>query len=397
MDSLQPFDPVSRHSAREDPGPKCIRSGGWRSSIISVVTWGGPGTVTAPPLRGCKGCMAAKGRRIAGGSAVLGLTVLVGAGFALRHRVLEEWYLTRLPSEDPEVRAAAIEGLREHGSMRCVPALIEQWMKEARLSVPVAGTAIEQVFNRIGPRAVADFLARLAPPAEIPSGLEKEALLRCLTDDRPRVRVLAALCLVQKDEDLAPTRALRAALLAGAREPQVPFRLPALQLIRWIGPQDLARASLVPLLDAPDLAAREFALEELREVVESCLVCLAESSIHLQVLSTFLGAIASLGPPEIALRSFFIRPLLKSEDPEVRRRAVALLAAMGKCSPRAAGDCVAVLLEDPVDYVRSEAATSLGAIGLATPDVVNALTDVIGRMDPAAHEEAVEALGALGP
>src|ERR1041385_1119749 len=69
--------------------------------------------------------MARGGRRTALAAGGIGFLVVIGAGFALRGKLLEEWWLFRLGSNDPAVREEAAAGLSALGSRRAIPRLCE--------------------------------------------------------------------------------------------------------------------------------------------------------------------------------------------------------------------------------------------------------------------------------
>ena len=76
---------------------------------------------------------------------ISGVVVLVAAGFALKRPLLEQWYLSRLDSEDAQKTTAAIGKLVEMRSVRAVPYLISMLLGESesqnRKSLGLAGAA----------------------------------------------------------------------------------------------------------------------------------------------------------------------------------------------------------------------------------------------------------------
>ena len=58
------------------------------------------------------------------GTVAAGVLVLVGAGYALKDRVIEEWHIRRLRSDDYVERFDAARNLGEMRSTRAVPGLI---------------------------------------------------------------------------------------------------------------------------------------------------------------------------------------------------------------------------------------------------------------------------------
>jgi hypothetical protein len=65
-----------------------------------------------------------QGRTVAVWSVVLGVLVLVGAGWAMRERVAEEYWLYRLEDGDEEEKRVAVERLGEIGSARALPIIL---------------------------------------------------------------------------------------------------------------------------------------------------------------------------------------------------------------------------------------------------------------------------------
>jgi HEAT repeat protein len=66
-----------------------------------------------------------KVKAIVSAVAVVGVAVLVGAGFALKRPILERWYLWELDSEDDEQRKLAAQKLGELESVKAVPKLLQ--------------------------------------------------------------------------------------------------------------------------------------------------------------------------------------------------------------------------------------------------------------------------------
>ena len=56
---------------------------------------------------------------------VVGIAVLVAAGFALKPVILAQWYVWMFESEDEAVRVAAAEKLVEMKSLKAVPLLVD--------------------------------------------------------------------------------------------------------------------------------------------------------------------------------------------------------------------------------------------------------------------------------
>ncbi len=74
--------------------------------------------------------MATKGRRLTYLIISLGLLVLVVAVYAFRGPILEQWYLSKLESEDEEERKLAAERLVELHSVIAIPRLTELFRTE---------------------------------------------------------------------------------------------------------------------------------------------------------------------------------------------------------------------------------------------------------------------------
>jgi HEAT repeat protein len=67
----------------------------------------------------------------------LALLVTAAAGFAMRERIAERWYIWQLGSQDGEVRAAAALKLAGMRSVRAIPRLIGVFRQEAGGPLPV--------------------------------------------------------------------------------------------------------------------------------------------------------------------------------------------------------------------------------------------------------------------
>jgi HEAT repeat protein len=86
-------------------------------------------------------------------SAVAASVVLAAAGWALRGRLLEQYYLWRLGSEHPDERRVAVRNLREMGSVKALPRL-------SAMILPVGESDNEVRY------AAADAMGKIAPRAE---------------------------------------------------------------------------------------------------------------------------------------------------------------------------------------------------------------------------------------
>ena len=92
-----------------------------------------------------------KGKCCALVAGVLGIAVLAAAAFALKDRVVEQYWLLKLRNGDPEVRGTAATALGAARSVAAIPLLVELFEKDR-------GTAE-------GSPAYAGALARIGAPA----------------------------------------------------------------------------------------------------------------------------------------------------------------------------------------------------------------------------------------
>ena len=91
-----------------------------------------------------------------------------------------------------------------------------------------------------------------------------------------------------------------------------------------------------------------------------------------------------------------LRMALADDDPELRRRALELVAALGGGGPAAVVSILA-LLDDPDDTVVEVAAWACGECDPAEPGAIRRLAELATRADDAlVRESAVAALGAIG-
>jgi hypothetical protein len=72
------------------------------------------------------GTVKTKGRRVAITTGAVTLTVLVLAGFGMRSRILEEWYIWKLKQGNEEEKSAAIEELGLLQSKRAATLMVEE-------------------------------------------------------------------------------------------------------------------------------------------------------------------------------------------------------------------------------------------------------------------------------
>ncbi len=66
-----------------------------------------------------------RGKLVGLGAVVVGIGVLLVAGFASKRLILEEWYVSKLQSTDQETRENAAKALGEYGSVRSIPPLMK--------------------------------------------------------------------------------------------------------------------------------------------------------------------------------------------------------------------------------------------------------------------------------
>ncbi len=88
---------------------------------------------------------------------------------------------------------------------------------------------------------------------------------------------------------------------------------------------------------------------------------------------------------------------LRDLDADRRAEAVTRLGLMGARAAAATPNLLRVLKEDPERYVRSFAASSLGAVAAGNPEVVQTLVRRLRSTDPFTRHAAAGALGLMGP
>ncbi len=100
-----------------------------------------------------------RGKVIALSTVAVGVVVLIATGFAAKDRIREEWYLWKLTSARPEVRATAALSLGRMRSVRAVPLLVRQLVIGGN---PIGGGSpewlvyeeVEWALKEIGPTSV---------------------------------------------------------------------------------------------------------------------------------------------------------------------------------------------------------------------------------------------------
>ncbi|MFN8019651.1 MAG: HEAT repeat domain-containing protein [Acidimicrobiales bacterium] len=116
------------------------------------------------------------------------------------------------------------------------------------------------------------------------------------------------------------------------------------------------------------------------------------SDVNSSVRATALGALARLGD----VQADDLRAALADADPQVRRRALEVVADLGGGGP-AAAVAILPLLDDPDETVVEVAAWASGERSPAEPGAVAALARLATEApDALVREAAVAALGSLG-
>ena len=125
--------------------------------------------------------------------AILGAALLFTTAFICRHYILEPWYLHRLQSEDPSVRAEAAKRLGQIKSVDAIPLLAEALVKHDQLhTITSVATGKREVY--IKPTSISAALVEIGEPA-VP------ALIQLLKHDNPLGRAYAASALRRIGED----------------------------------------------------------------------------------------------------------------------------------------------------------------------------------------------------
>lgn len=89
-----------------------------------------------------------RGKAIALWSAGAAVVVMIAGGLALRQRILEEWFIFKLGSDEWEVSYHAAKRLGRMESVRAVPYLLETYRSgrfQARHSIHYCGKAIADI------------------------------------------------------------------------------------------------------------------------------------------------------------------------------------------------------------------------------------------------------------
>lgn len=163
-----------------------------------------------------------RGRRAAWIGAALAAFLCVGVVYALRGRILEEWWIAQLGSNDDALVRSALERLGAVRSRRAIPHLAELYKKhevELRSSETGLATTVIETAVMVGAEALAPILevAFLERREDIERLLAERwestlpVLLELIKDDRSQVISISARSL-QKIDDPEALPKLRAAL-----------------------------------------------------------------------------------------------------------------------------------------------------------------------------------------
>jgi HEAT repeat protein len=150
-----------------------------------------------------------RGKRATLWAAAIGLLVLGAASLALKDRIVEEWYLGVLESEDPADQLTAIEVLESLRSERALPRLLE--IAAAWENFAVTARAADAMV-RIGPEGQFLLLSRIIETPEVHDP-------RLRTFDRPLL--LRTLDRIAKEGRTPETRKEAAETLQAIRDDQV--------------------------------------------------------------------------------------------------------------------------------------------------------------------------------
>ncbi len=240
-------------------------------------------------------------------------------------------------------------------------------------------------------------LADLQGGGDAPTAEETDALLDCLAHGRKLVQRRAAetcAALIRRGVDIVPP--LRAALVAADRRLRWGAAY-ALSLAGELSPQSLD--VLVEVLASDDGDLRWAALDLLkrfaasgREAVVPRLVRLATDGAP-QQRKMALYALRDL--EVVALEAGRAAAVaLRASEIDLRLAGIATLGRLTIDRQQAAASLLA-LLDDPVGPIRRAAAAALGALGIASPEVVAALQRVRASDDAALRRAAERSLRLL--
>jgi HEAT repeat protein len=242
----------------------------------------------------------------------------------------EELLIDRLGEEDPAVRIAVLRALGASGTRRCRSDLL-RFLECGEPAVESEALAAVVRLHERAPHAVA--------ASDLPPGFAARAI-----------------------GSLAPSRDRNA-------NPTL------ISLLAWLRPEE-APALLLPLLDAPDGAARSRAREAFGLVAASAEVpaLLAIGEAADRAPATAAAALDRVAAVREESSLAACLGLTAHEDALVRERAAALA---GRSGGPGAAEAVLSLTEDPVGHVRAQAAEALGLLrwGGAGPALESLLSD----------------------
>jgi HEAT repeat protein len=355
---------------------------------------------------------ARRGRAITRTTVALGLAVLVGAGFAAKDRIREEWWLHKLRTGDSRERTAAAEGLARLGSIRAVPILLRisgddgkkvlshfllsdeanaamgalqaVVSKRGTLVLPHLTEALRSGYWTVRWRA-AQLILALAPGVEeaVP------ALVQAFEDEpendgRRILRTAAHDVLVRIGSPAVPT-------LVARLQSTDTMNLRVARALADIGPP-----SVPALIDVLDRGTREGKLSALFSLFDmghdgnlagpKLLSLLGDPDKPIRTRAAL--ALAKMGyMTEVVIPR--VLPELKGSDYLSRRYAANTLGWMGPQAVQAIPDLVGALHDDN-EEVRAAAAYALGSIGpdavAASPQLTEALKDDNERVRQAAGD-----------
>lgn len=318
-----------------------------------------------------------------------------------------------LKHEDYNRQTAACEALGRIGpaAAEAVPELIEQ-LRTGDLLMPLYAA---NALGEIGPaarEAAPDLAALLRVESTFHQAVAAETLRKVggvdnaareklrslLKSGAIRVRLEAARTLWHLDPSPELSESVVPVLIEGLGSDETEDRLLAAEGLRIIGPP--ARESVPALLEAHGqggqlklatvLALRSIGPRGVRPFIERL-----RSDDETVRFSTLLGFVW-IGPAAEEAVPHVIAHL-DQPDAELRWRAMNALGSIGPRAKEAVPKVIERLSADEDVEVRVTAATTLGHIGLARPEVIRALSGALKDPDAKVSEEAAAALAWLGP
>ena len=264
--------------------------------------------------------------------------------------------------KDAEVRKAAAEALRNIGSPKAIPALIEALKdKDAEMR-----------------KAAAEALGLIGSPEAVP------ALIEALQDKDAEVREDAAEALGKIGSPEAVP-----ALIEALKDKDVWVRKAAARALGEIGSTEAVPALIEALRDEKWFV-RETAAEALGEIGSPAIPALIEAlrDEEKRMREAAAEALGKIGSPEAAPA---LIEALRDEEWFVRRAAVEALVKIG--STEAIPALIEALRDEEAD-VRGAAAKALRKIG--SPEAVPALIEALRDEDADVRKTAARALGEIG-